>query len=240
MKVFLRFQSKTTSSKSLILGTGALCRGLGNEMDLKEELKKALVELRKNKERKFDQTVDLIINLQKFDLKKNSINIFVPVPYKVKDKKICGFLEAKNNNIDTILGSEFGKYSNKTELKKVVKKYDFFISQASLMPKVASTFGRVLGPAGKMPSPQLGIIANANDKEISTLKDKINKSVRLRTKEASIKLPIGKQSMKDEELIENVLTIYNAAEKNLVRGKENIKNIELKFTMTKPIKIKVE
>ena len=45
-------------------------------VEIKEELKNALIELRKNKERKFNETVDLIVNLQKFDVKRNSINIF--------------------------------------------------------------------------------------------------------------------------------------------------------------------
>ena len=44
-------------------------------MELKEKLIKALAELRKGKERKFDQTLDLIINLQKFDSRKNSVNL---------------------------------------------------------------------------------------------------------------------------------------------------------------------
>ena len=60
--------------------------------ELKEQLQKALSELRKDKERKFDQTVDLIVNLQKFDLKKNSVNISVQIHFKIKDKKICAFL----------------------------------------------------------------------------------------------------------------------------------------------------
>ena len=124
-------------------------------MELKEDLLNALAELRKDKERKFDQTVDLIINLQKFDVKRNSVNIFVVVPYKVKEKKICAFLESKNNNVETITQTEFKKYSEKKELKRVVGKYDFFMAEAGLMPKIATTFGRVLGPAGKMPSPQL-------------------------------------------------------------------------------------
>ena len=208
-------------------------------MELKEQLEKALAELRKEKERKFDQTVDLIINLQKFDIKKNQVNIFVSVPNKIKDKKICGFLEAKNKNIDTILKEEFKKYDDKKTLKKLIKKYDFFIAQASVMPAVATTFGRVLGPAGKMPSPQLGILVNADDKTINELKEKINSSVKIKTKEASIKLAIGKFSMKNEEIIENILIVYNALLKVLTRDKENIKNIELKFTMTKPIKIKL-
>lgn len=206
---------------------------------MKEQLKQALEELRKDKERKFDQSVDLIINLQKFDTKKEQVNTFVSVPHKIKDKKICGFLEIKNKNVDTITKSEFKNYSDKKELKKLVSKYDFFIAQASLMPIVATTFGRVLGPAGKMPSPQLGILVNADDKSILELKNKINSSVKIKTKEPSIKVSIGKQSMKDDEIIENALAIYNAVLKVLPRGKDNIKNVEIKFTMTKPKKIKL-
>ena len=46
--------------------------------------------------------------------------------------------------------------------------------------------------------------------------------------------------MKDEELIENIMVVYNTILKELPRNKENIKNIELKFTMTKPQKIKLQ
>jgi large subunit ribosomal protein L1 len=206
-------------------------------MELKEQLKKTLVELRKGKERKFDQTVDLIINLQKFEIKKSQINLFVNVPHKIKEKKIAGFLESKNKDVETITQEEFKKYSDKKESKKLVKKFDFFIAQASLMPKVATAFGRVLGPVGKMPSPQLGILFDVNEKTISELKNKINTSVKIRAKEASIKLAVGKQSMKDENIIENILVIYNSILKALPKEKDNVKNIEIKFTMTKPQKI---
>jgi large subunit ribosomal protein L1 len=208
-------------------------------MEIEQELSKALAELRKEKERKFSQGVDLIINLKKFDPRKNSLNIFINVPHKVKDKSICAFLEVKSKNVETITGEEFKKYANKKEIDKLVKKYDFFIAQASLMPKVAAAFGRVLGPAGKMPSPQLGIINEDNEKVINEIKSKVNNSIKLRTKEPSIKVSIGKQNMKDEDLIENAMAIYNAALKNLPKGKENIKNLEIKFTMTKPQKIKI-
>ncbi len=209
-------------------------------MELKEKLTKALVELRKGKERKFDQTLDLIINLQKFNQRKNSINLVVPLPFKIKDKKICAFLETENKNITTITQAGFKKYSDKKELKKLVKKFDFFIAEAKLMPIVATTFGRILGPTGKMPSPQLGILMQVNDKTIEDLKNKINSSVKIRTKESSIKLAIGKQSMKNEDLIENILAVYDIIVKELPRDKENIKNIEIKFTMTKPQKIKLK
>ncbi|MCX6746884.1 MAG: hypothetical protein NTU63_01985 [Candidatus Pacearchaeota archaeon] len=208
-------------------------------MELKEQLGTALNELRKEKERKFDQSLDLIINLQKFDIKKNQVNLFVSVPHKIKEKKICAFLEIKNENVETITKTEFKKYSDKKELKKLARNYDFFIAQASLMPLVASTFGRVLGPTGKMPSPQLGILMNVDDKAIKELKTKINDSIKIRTKEPSIKISIGRSSMKNEELIENIMTVYNALLKAFTKGKENIKNIEIKFTMTKPQKIRI-
>ncbi len=209
-------------------------------MELKQDLKKALSELRKGKERKFDQTVDLIINLQKFDLKKNQINLFISVPFRIKEKKICAFFETKNKDIETITPEQFKKYSDKKALRKLVKNFDFFIAQASLMPKIATVFGRVLGPAGKMPSPQLGILTDINEKEINELREKINNSVKIKIKEPSVKLAIGKQSMKDEEIIENTMMVYNDILKSLLKGKDNIKNIELKFTMTKPYKISVK
>jgi large subunit ribosomal protein L1 len=208
--------------------------------ELETELKKGLSELRKAKERKFDQTVDLIVNLQKFDIKKSNVNLFASIPHKIKDKKIAGFLEVKNKDVETITPDEFKKYSDKLKMKHLVSTYDFFIAQASLMPSVATSFGRALGPTGKMPSPQLGIILNADEKTIKELKNKINTSIKIKIKEPSVKIPIGKQSMNDEDIIENIMSVYNLLLKNLPRNKENIKNVEIKFTMTKPHKILIK
>lgn len=208
--------------------------------ELREQLDNALNELRKEKQRNFDQSVDFIINLQKFDFKRNNLNLFVNVPNKIKDKKVAAFLEVKKDNIDTITKADFKKFNDKKEIKKFVKKYDFFIAQASMMPQVASTFGKVLGPVGKMPSPQLGILQDTDDKTIQETLEKINNNVKIRTKQPSIKIAVGKQSMKNSELIENMMSIYNTLIKNLPREKENIKNIEVKFTMTKPQKINIK
>jgi len=208
-------------------------------MEIQEKIELALGEMRKEKPRKFVQTVDLIVNLQKYSVKKNPINLFVTVPHKTKEKKVAGFFEMKNNFVDTITADDFKKYNDKKEIKKLVSKYDFFIAQASLMPKVATTFGRVLGPEGKMPSPQLGILMNADEKSILELKEKINSSIKIKVKEASIKIPIGKENANDSDLTENILAVYNELLKVLPREKENIKNLELKFTMTKPQKIAI-
>src|SRR3989344_6848836 len=130
-----------------------------------KSLKEALAELKKERKRKFDQSVDLIINLKGIDMKRDQLNIIVNVPHKIKDKKVCAFLKEKSKVIDTITEPEFIKYKDKKPLKNLVNEYDFFIAIAPLMPKVAAAFGKVLGPAGKMPTPQLGMLNQETEVE---------------------------------------------------------------------------
>lgn len=205
----------------------------------KQEIIKAIEQLRNKEKRNFEQTVDLIINLKKFDIKKNSLNLFVNLPHKIKDKRICAFLDKKSDVVDSVTKSEFDKYKNKKQAKKLGKSYEFFISKASLMPQVASIFGRFLGQGGKMPSPQLGIISEEDDNKIKVLIEKINKTTRVKTKEPSIKILVGKESMKDEGIAENILSIYNAVAEALPNKKENIKNVMIKLTMSNPVKLSI-
>jgi len=205
----------------------------------KESIIKTLEELRKEEKRKFSQTLDLIINLRNFDVKKQSVNLFIELPNKFKDKKVCGFLIKKSDLIDSITKADFDKYKGK-ELKKLAKKYDFFISIAALMPAVATTFGKALGPTGKMPSPQLGILTSEDDKAINAVLEKVNKVVRIKSKEPSLKVAVGKEDMTNEQIAENVLLVYNKVLDALPRKKENLKSAMIKFTMTKPKKLDIK
>lgn len=204
---------------------------------MREQILKALGELRKNPERKFEQSIDLIINLKSFNPVKDSINIFIPLKHKIKDKKLCAFLTKKSSSIDTIQKPEFVRFKDKKEIKRLVNQYDFFIAHASLMPAVATTFGKFLGQAGKMPSPKLGILTDESEESIKNTMEIVSKNVRAKIKEASLKLRIGKEKMKDEEIADNVIAVYDAIIEAMPKKKENIKNVMLKFTMTKPIKI---
>lgn len=203
------------------------------------ELKKAIEELKKTKERKFDQTVELIVNLRGVNPKKDNVNVIVTIPNKIKDKRVCGFLTEKSKLVDTITEPEFAKYKDKKKLQGLVKKYDYFIAVGKLMPKVATVFGKVLGPVGKMPSPQLGILMQENEKAIKETLDKIANSLKIRMKEASIKLAIGKQKMDDGRVIENAKAIYKAIEDALPKKKESVKNVMVKLTMSKPVKVEM-
>ena len=204
------------------------------------ELKQALKELREEKERKFKQSVDLIINLKGIDLRKNNVNAVITIPHKIKEKKVCGFLNEKSELVQTVSKPDFKKYKEKTALKNLVKNFDFFIAHGSLMPYVASTFGKALGPAGKMPSPQLGIVMTESEEEIKKVLEKISKSVKIRAKEASIKVAVGKENMSDEEISANAKAIYEGIVEALPTKKENVKNVLIKFTMSKTKEIEIK
>ncbi len=200
----------------------------------------ALKELRnKNKERNFDQTLDLIINLRSFDIRRESVNTFLILPHISKKKKICAFLEDTTKLVDYVItAKDIDKISSK-DIKKLSKEYGFFIANAKLMPKIASKFGKTLGLAGKMPDPKIGsVLMQETEENISSIVKKLSNMVKIKTKESSIKIAIGKESMPDDKLIMNAETTLKTIIKVLPRKELNIKSILLKFTMSSPIKIK--
>ena len=80
----------------------------------------ALKELRQTEKRKFEQTVDLIVNLKNYDLRIKPINLFVELPHMFKENKICAFLEADNKDVDRVIGKlEIPKINDKKEIKNI-------------------------------------------------------------------------------------------------------------------------
>ena len=210
-------------------------------MTKEDNFLKAIKEIRKtDKKINFDQTIDLIVNLKNFNIKKDSFTVFVQVPNKVKNKKVAGFFEKKSELVDTVTKEEFPRFKEKKDLKKLVKDYDFFIANAKLMPAVATDFGRILGPAGKMPSPQLGIIPVESPEAIKAVLAKINSSIRVRVKEPSVKVGVGKQSLTDEQISKNIIAIYEKIVDGLPKKEEHVRSILIKLCMDKPIKVELK
>jgi large subunit ribosomal protein L1 len=203
----------------------------------KDKVIKVLEELRKEKKKNFNQSVDLLINLKEFDIKKDNVNLFLALPHKTKEVSVAAFLNKKSPVVTTIVKEEFDRYKDKKKAKAVSKGYDFFISAANLMPQVATVFGRFLGPQGKMPSPQLGIVTDESEAKLKEIIARFEKIVRVKSKEPSLKFSVGKEDMKDEEIADNVVHAYNTILNALPRKKENIKNVLIKFTMSKPVRI---
>lgn len=204
------------------------------------ELKEALAQLRSGEKRKFDESIDLIVNLKGVDMKKDNVSAVISIPNIIKEKRVCGFLTKKSELVASIMPPDFARFKDKKELKNLVKDYDFFIAAAQLMPSVATNFGKALGPAGKMPSPQLGVLMTENDNTIKDLVTKISRSIKIRAKEPSIKLVVAKASMSDEQIVDNIKAIYEGIVNALPTKKENVKSVMIKYTMSKPLKVEMK
>ncbi len=215
----------------------------------KKLILKILKELReKSPKRKFPQTIDLLANLKNLDLKKqdHKVDIYIQLPSGTgKKRSVCAFVDAqlearaKESCDRVITKSEFDDYKNsKKEQRKLAESHDFFISQVEVMAKVASVFGKVLGSRGKMPNPKAGCVVPGAIQSLGPTVKKLQLTARLQTKnELSVKVAVGTESMKDEEIAENILAVYNALLQALPQDKNNIRYFAVKFTMGPLLKI---
>ncbi len=215
----------------------------------KQEVLKAIKELReKSPKKQFSQSVDLVINLQNLDLKKpeHKVDLYLQLPHPRGKKLNLGiFVDAQlsqkaKGNFDTVvLKEDFPKWlNNKKEQKKLASTHDFFVAQVEIMPQVAATFGKILGARGKMPSPKAGCVVPGNMPTLEPLAKKLQNTIRLQTKnETSVKAPIGLESMKDDDLAENVLAAYNTLLTKLPQDKNNVRYVAVKLTMGPMIKV---
>jgi large subunit ribosomal protein L1 len=195
-------------------------------------------------EKKFNQTVDLILDIMEIDMKapEGKIQAVVELPHDTgKPNKICVIasgefaVKAKNSAADRVieradLESLNGK---KKDLRKLGSDFDVFISEAPLMPLVGRILGPVLGPRGKMPIP---VPPNA---DIAALVNKHRKTVVVRMRnQPIIQVSVGTQQMKDEDLVDNTMTVLRFLDGKLKRGLKNVKYAFIKTSMGEPVKIK--
>lgn len=198
----------------------------------------------KSGEKKFNQTVDLILNIQEIDMKapEGKIQEVVELPHATaKPNKVVVVasgelaLRARRANADKVieradLDALAGK---KKDLRKLANDYDVFISEAPLMPMVGRTLGPVLGPRGKMPIP---VPPNA---DIDALLAKHRKTVVVRMRSQPIvQVSVGSESMSEDELWDNINAVLRVLEGKLKRGLKNVKNVYIKTAMGVPVKIK--
>lgn len=202
-------------------------------------IKEAIKELRTNsKKRNFSQRVDLIINLKEFDTNKaeNKLDEIFKLPkgtgkqtritiFHSENIKVGNYKILKQSDIEAL-------EKNKKELGNLINNTDFFLAEPKLMPIVGKYLGKYLAPRGLMPKPIIGDVNNF----IKSIEGGVRLSIK---KYPIIQTIVGIESMKDEEIEENINAVLEFLKTKLPKGKNNIKNIYLKFTMSKPVKIEV-
>ena len=193
------------------------------------------------KERKFKQSIELIVNFKDIDVKKGfALNEVVQLPKTSSPATVCVMatgdmgLKAKAANADSVIGTEeLDKFAtNKRESRKFINKYDFFLADTKLMPTVGKVLGQLLGPRGKMPTP---IPFNA---PVEALLERFRTSVGVKVKGSlSLSCKIGEESMEDADLAANASAVASIIEKKLPNGDKNIRKIMIKTSMGKAIRL---
>ncbi len=203
---------------------------------------KKLVEMIKeakatDKERKFKQSLELIMVFKDIDVKKGfSINETIQLPKTNSPAAICVMasgdmgLKAKNAKADKVIDNDelTRLATNKRESRKLINSFDFFLADTKLMPVVGKVLGQLLGPRGKMPTP---VPFNA---PIDAFLERFRSSIRVRVKNSlSMSCKIGDESMEDADLAINAHAILSGIEKKLPNGDKNIRKVLIKTTMGK-------
>lgn len=210
----------------------------------KSQILSAVKAARESNKRKFSQGFDLAISLKDFDVNKDKLEDFIKLPKgRGKKLKVCALIgpemkSAVEKFCDlTITIDGFSAYEDTRKVRKLVREYDHFIAQANLMPQIAKVFGKYLGSIGKMPNPKGGQIIQPKANVESLVKD-LRDTIRLNAKKApSINCPIGTETMSDDDIAENIISILDKLNQTLPRGSNNILTVYVKTTMGGPIKV---
>ena len=206
------------------------------------EIEKLIPEVKKNCTTKFDESIDLNLQINNKQ-KKGEVNLrtVANLPSgsgkKVKVAVVCEenkTKEAKDAGADLIGGDEFIEKMKGGELN-----FDKLICSTSMMLKL-SKLGKVLGPKGLMPNPKLGSVTDDLKKAVTDAK---SGQVEIKNdKDGNIGLSLGKKKFSDDKLIKNFNAILEILERekgnNTIKG-NLIKNAFLTSTMGVSYKIKL-
>ena len=194
--------------------------------------------------RKFVESVDISFTIKDIDLKNptNRIKEEIRLPSgRGRELKIAMFAageaatKAKAAGVTVFSPQDIEDFGGKKgRAKKVANQFDFFLSEVPHMGLIGRYLGVVLGPRGKMPRPvppslDPGVLANGLRSTV------IIKSGDKMTFHASF----GTVEQSHEELMANVMEVFNRVTNKLERGVGNIRSLFIKTSMGPAQRIEV-
>ncbi|MBU0586048.1 50S ribosomal protein L1 [Candidatus Micrarchaeota archaeon] len=209
-------------------------------MDKKKLIEAVNKTLEDKGKRKFNQSVEFIINFRSVDFSKSenrlNLDIVLPKGKGVKAPKVAVVgeesvtNEAKKAGAElTILPAEIPSYNSKDKLSMLANQY-VMLSQPNQMSAIAKNLGQYLGPRGKLPKPLIGDVKGAIERAKKSVR-LVSKGKYLPTAQAFV----GTEDMPAQDIADNAEAVYEAIKTKVAEG--NIKSIYMKLTMGKPTRI---
>ena len=188
---------------------------------------------------KFDQTVDVAINLGIDPTQSDQlVRGLVPMPHGLgKVVRVAVFAKgdkleaAKKAGADVVGGDDLAE-----QVQKGVINFDVCIATPDMMGTVGK-IGKILGPRGLMPNPKLGTVTPDVEKAVKAAK---SGQVEFKVEKAAIiHAGVGKLSFADKAILENVRSFIDAVNKAKPSGVKGnyIKKISISSTMGPGIKL---
>ena len=191
-----------------------------------ETLEEAVKKIKKNCTAKFDESIDVSLNLN-LKHKKDEINLrtVVNLPNgngkKIKVAVLCEenkIKEAKDAGAE-VAGTD--NLINDIAAGKI--NFDKLVATPAMMPKMGK-LGKILGPKGLMPNPKLGTVTNDITAIVKALK---TGQIEIKNDpDGNVAASIGKKSFSVEKIHEN----YKAILETILREKPN--NIKGNFILS--------
>ena len=205
------------------------------------DLEQAIEIVKKASSVKFDESVDLAINLN-VDPRHADENIRISTSLpKGTGKKIVLLVLAQGEKVQEALDAGADYCGNKDYLDKIKSGWvdvDKIIATPDMMAELGK-LGKILGPKGLMPNPKSGTVTMDVAKAVSDQKAGM---VELRVEKTGIIHTIcGKVSFENTDLIENIKQIYNSLLKSRppsVKG-QFLEKISISSSMGPGVKVNI-
>ena len=205
------------------------------------DLEQAIGIVKKASSVKFDESVDLAINLN-VDPRhaEENIRISTALP-KGTGKKVVLLVLAQGEKVQEALDAGADYCGNKDCIEKIKSGWvdiDKIIATPDMMAELGK-LGKILGPKGLMPNPKSGTVTMDVAKAVSDQKAGM---VELRVEKTGIVHTIcGKVSFENIDLIENIKQIYNSLLKSRppsVKG-QFLEKISISSSMGPGVKVNI-
>ena len=182
-----------------------------------ENLADAIKKIKDNCTAKFDESIDVSLNLNLKQKKEEvSLRTLVNLPHgngkKIKIAVLCE--ESKVQDAKAAGASLAGSEKLISDITAGKINFDKLIATPTMMSKMGK-LGKILGPKGLMPNPKLGTVTADVKKAVKALKEG---QIEIKAdKDGNLAASIGKKSFSDNKITEN----FNAFMQTVKKEKPN-------------------